>query len=293
MRANSVLLAPGEAGVNELGYPRTWAGPWHGGAHAFRACPMCATDPARGTALVWQLPLTISCGEHGCRLENAIAVRVALNLNELPPPTPVEEPLATLDRYTYAALATGRVDLPGRSVHAGVWFRLLRSLVDEVSVAESTLRMHARTTLEQVWEATGLPYRAGLNTWRPYERLDWEIQQAMLLAAATALHLAAEGEITARGRLASAIQPPRDQYVYDGDQPLPALTAWQEAVIQAEMKMADARSNPDAARQMLAWMTLSCTTMTEFETERAYLFGAGIPASFLPSAAELGRSDLI
>jgi hypothetical protein len=30
----------------------------------------------------------------------------------------------------------------------------------------------------------------------------------MLHAAATALHLAAEGRITARGRLASAIQPP-------------------------------------------------------------------------------------
>lgn len=45
------------------------------------------------------------------------------------------EPLATLDRYTAQALTTGQVTLPGRTVHAGAWFRLLRSLLDEVSLA--------------------------------------------------------------------------------------------------------------------------------------------------------------
>ncbi|MGW4116631.1 hypothetical protein ACWEFJ_37635 [Actinosynnema sp. NPDC004786] len=64
-----------------------------------------------------------NAGEHGCRLENARNVHMAAVLNGRPPdPTPVDEPLATLDRYTHAALTTGRVELPGRSVHAGVWF---------------------------------------------------------------------------------------------------------------------------------------------------------------------------
>jgi hypothetical protein len=131
----------------------------------------------------------------------------------------VEEPAATLGRYTYQALTTGQAVLPGRTVRMAVWFRLLRSLLDEVSLAPSTLNTHGRTTLERIWQATGRPERGGLAVWRPYEHLDWDLQQAMLHAAATALHLAADGQMTARGRLGSALQPPVHQHVYDGDAP--------------------------------------------------------------------------
>ncbi|MFL6115733.1 MAG: hypothetical protein ACJ786_30955 [Catenulispora sp.] len=73
----------------------------------------------------------------------------------------MEEPLGTLDRYTHDALTTGRVELPGRSVHAGVWFRLLRSLLDELSLATTTLRAHGRTTIDarQDHDRTGLADR--------------------------------------------------------------------------------------------------------------------------------------
>lgn len=223
VRANSVLRAPGEAGSNRIDSQKRWAGPWHGGRWLQRVCPVCATDPDRGRALVWRLPLMVGCVEHGCRLEDTRDVTWAVALgSDGRLPTTVDQPLATLDRYTYTALTTGRVALPGRSVHAGVWFRLLRSLLDEVSLALTTRRAHARTTLEQVWQATDRPERAGLKLWQPYEHLNWDTQEVMLRAAATALRLATEGLITARGRLASAIQPPVRQYVYDGDRPSPA-----------------------------------------------------------------------
>jgi hypothetical protein len=35
-----------------------------------------------------------------------------------------------------------------------------------------------------------------------------------------------------------------------------------------------------------------CRTLDRFEEERAFLFGAGVPAEFLPGARELGREDL-
>ena len=106
------------------------------------------------------------------------------------------------------------------------------------------------------------------------------------------MHLAAAGKITACGRLASAIQPPADQHVYDGDRPHPYRNAWAKALAQAEAAMVAARTDPDAARQLLAWLTIGCRTLARFEDQRASLFGAGIPAGFLPSAAELGRTDL-
>ena len=53
-----------------------------------------------------------------------------------------------------------------------------------------------------------------------------------------------------------------------------------------------ARTDRDAARQLLVLLTLGCRTLDRFEEERAYLFGIGIPAGFLPSARELGHGDL-
>jgi hypothetical protein len=169
----------------------------------------------------------------------------------------------------------------------------LRSLLDEVSLALTTRSAHARTTLERIWQATGRPERAGLNSWRPYEQLDWDTQEAMLHAAATALHLAAEGRITARGALGSALRPAPHQHVYDGDRPDPIRTAWQEAMTQMEVAITMARMDRHTARQLLALLTFGCRTLARFEEQRAYLFGIGIPAEFLPSAREFGRTDLV
>lgn len=235
----------------------------------------------------------IGCVEHGCHLEVTpdVALAVALGL-EGRAPTPVDEPLATLDRYTHDALTTGRVNLPSRSVHAGMWFRLLRSLLDEVSLALSTRSTHGKTTLELIWQATGRPERGGLNVWQPYEHLDWDTQEAMLHAAATALVLAADRQITARGRLGSALAPPAHQHVYDGDRPSPHRNAWQEAMAEVEAAIILARTDRDTARQLLALLTIGCRTLDRFEEQRAYLFGIGVPAGFLPSARDLGRVDL-
>ena len=138
---------------------------------------------------MWQLPLTVACLDHGCRLEDAREIAQAAVRDQKPQPVPVEEPLATLDRYTYEGLITGRVTLPGRTVHVGLWFRLLRSLLDEVSLALTTRSASGRITLERIWQATGRPERGGLNVWQPYEHMDWPMQEAMLHAAATALWL--------------------------------------------------------------------------------------------------------
>ncbi|MDN5858895.1 MAG: hypothetical protein L0H84_09750 [Pseudonocardia sp.] len=57
--------------------------------------------------------------------------------------------------------------------------------------------------------------------------------------------------------------------------------------------LAKARRDRAAARQLLTVLTFSCRTLARFEEERAYLFGMGVPAEFLPVARELGRLDLL
>jgi hypothetical protein len=238
------------------------------------------------------LALMSSCAEHNCRLREVSEVRATLVLGREMHLEPLEAPRATLDRYTYQALTTGRVVLPGRAVHAGVWFRLLRCLLEEVSLAASSQNAHGKAVLRQIWQATGHPERAGLNVWRPYEQMGEDIREAMLDAAATALQLAADGAITARGRLGSALQS-LHHHIYDGDRPSPYRNA---PAGRHDRDGSGSRSGPYRPRyrgQLLALLTVGCRTLDRFEEERSYLFGTGVPAEFLPSARELGRVDLI
>lgn len=295
VRDNSVLFARSAAGHHVLGYRRRdWAGPWLLTRPTVpRVCPVCAEAPDRGTALVWRLALMTSCAEHGCRLQDVVHVRTSLLLGE---PARVEPPDAArgaLDQYTHQALTTGRVALPGREVHAGVWFRMLRSLLHEVSLAPGSQTADARGVLRQIWQATGHRERAGLNVWRPYEEMDDGMRDAMLDAAAAAVRLAADGAITARGRLGSALQAPPRGYVYGGDKPPPPHRRPQDFATAVQEALAWACADPGAARQLLGLLTNRCRTLDAFERERAYLCGHGVPAEFLPTARELGRLDLV
>ena len=102
---------------------------------------------------------------------------------------PASEPVAVMDRRTHEGITTGTVTLPRRPVHVGVWFRLLRTLLDEVNTPTSQLRRQlSKQALRQIWQTAGRPTRAGRIRWLPYEELDWPRQQAMLEAAAVAMH---------------------------------------------------------------------------------------------------------
>jgi hypothetical protein len=290
VRQDSVLLAPGEAGRSTVLHWLPWMPvldqQWR---TDLLACPACAADPARGTSLLAMLPIMTTCGEHGFRLQTEVAVRLAA-LNPAPgSPPPVPGPVVAMDRLTFEGLTTGTVTLPGRPIHVGVWFRLLRTLLDEVSMAASRVSTRSAATLARVWEATGRPPRGGLTAWRPYERLDLPLQQAMLEAAATALRLAAVGEITARGTLACCLAPEPHRDVYEGDR-----QAWEQRQIQAKIEtMIDrARDDPGTARRLLEMLTVGCRTITGFYRERQYLVGRGIPWELLPDHRELGRADL-
>jgi hypothetical protein len=208
VRKESVLLPPGQAGYHVINRWRPWlplsGRPWR---TARRICPTCAADPGRGVVLLAALPLMTSCTEHGCRLENLHDVRRAHRYGEPMAPRPVPDAIAALDRLTFEGIATAAVTLPTRTVHVGEWLRLLRTLLDEVSMVDSRAGPDSAALLHQIWDTAGLPFRAGLSFWRPYERLSPPRQEAMLHAAATAVQLAANGTIIPCGTLGSALQP--------------------------------------------------------------------------------------
>jgi hypothetical protein len=222
------------------------------------------------------------CGEHACRLEPELDVNLAvLNLAPLTP-APVDPLVAELDRCTHEGVTTGMVTLPGRAVHVGVWFRLLRTLLEEVSMAPSRVGARSRATLEHVWQATGRPVRAGLTVWRPYEQLDWPLQEAMLNAAAVALRLAADRRITPRGTLGPALAEPPHERVYNGDDPRRRPMAAPDFATAINAWLDTARTDPETARQMLRMLTAFDPGPANVAKQRHFLISqAGVPPEFL------------
>jgi hypothetical protein len=116
-------------------------------------------------------------------------------------------------------------------------------------MAASRVGSRSAATLAAVWDATGRPTRAGLNVWRPYERPDSPRQQAMFEAAATALTLAAAGEVTAGGTLGPLLmtrEPHRD--VHEGDR-----RAWEQKQARAELDATISRARADRTSQGGSW----------------------------------------
>ncbi|QXJ25836.1 hypothetical protein AGRA3207_007397 [Actinomadura graeca] len=290
---DSVLLPRRAAGRNIVARWLPWIPPGTRKRSARKICPSCAADPDRGTPLTATLLLTTSCPEHGCRLEPEVDVRVGIAIAEPVPARHAPTPLVTLDRLAHQGLTSGGVTLPGRAIHVGLWFRLLRTLVDEVTVAPSQVGARSAATLHQIWDTAAVSARAGLRLWRPYERLDPTYQEAILRAAGTALHLAETGAITARGTLGALLDPPRHQPVHDGDPPGTPADPWRNLQGEAEEVLERARTDPATARQILTLFTRRCRTLARFDRERHLLIASGVPAAFLPDAREFGRSDLL
>lgn len=234
-----------------------------------RACPDCvATAPV--FTLVSQLPLTLTCPEHATTLIPTIGVAGTFIGWEQANTHIASEAAVSMDARTHQGLSTGTVTLPRREVHVGVWFRLLRTLIDELTAPVSALRTRSHRSVRRIWQTAGHPVRAGMVApWHPYEALPWPRQQMLLEAAATTLDLIETGGITAHGTLAFLLTPEPHRPVSGGIPPPAVLLAL-------------AQEDPVAARQVLS--TLSALTRSEasFQRIRDDLITLGIPEDYLP-----------
>lgn len=156
---------------------------------ASKACPECVNNAPDGViSLAWHLPIMLSCPIHQCMLrqnyssqgrhvyweeENELILSFSSAIN-------------IMDQRTWSALTTGQVVLPCRTVHGGVWLRLLRTLLDELHIpASNTDALYV--PIVTIWESLGFAARCGETRWKPYEILPLSTQQLTLTAAATAI----------------------------------------------------------------------------------------------------------
>ena len=183
--------------------------PWLSDPPIVRACPSCIKSESKTMIrLSWKLPIMLSCSLHGCRLKTCTSYSSEyVYWKEVETiDLPVTKAVLNMDARTWQALMTGKVDLPQRSIHAGVWFRLLRSLLNELSLPLSCYPAHV-DRIKHIWNTCGYPVRAGLNIWKPYEYLSVTMQMMMLEAAATAIYMIEVGSINSFGEHAKLFQP--------------------------------------------------------------------------------------
>ncbi|WP_090956790.1 TniQ family protein [Arthrobacter sp. ov118] len=205
-RQLSVLLPAGRRRPRQIPVWRAWLP----SKQALRACPQCiaTSKPPHPYQLLWLLSLTLSCPFHGCLLEpRAKAATYFSDWERKPPaPRPASATVLAMDGRTWHAMTTGSVDLPRRQVHAGVWFRLIRTIIDELGATISECRTASRMIM-RVWKETGYPLRAGPLKWHPHEDYPLDVQLRTLQATATAIHLLESKTLTGHGPDAALFLP--------------------------------------------------------------------------------------
>lgn len=205
-RQLSVLLPAGKRRPREIPAWRVWLP----STQALRACPQCiaASKPPHPYQLLWFLSLTLSCPFHGCVLEpRAKAASYFSDWERKPPtPRPASATILAMDSRTWRAMTTGSVDLPRRRVHAGIWFRLIRTIIDELGATISECRTEARMILH-IWKEAGSPLRAGPLRWHAHEDYPLDVQLRTLQATATTIHLLESRTLTGQGPEAALFLP--------------------------------------------------------------------------------------
>ncbi len=252
-----------------------------------RACPLCLNDPTdQVIMLAWKLPLMLSCPLHGCWLESYWGVpgRFLGWENANAGPRPASEVIALMDRRTWQAMTTGYVELPRRRIHAGLWFRMLRTLLDELNTPLSTCGTYAGY-IRHVWEGCGHPLRAGQSLWRPYETLNPAVRLQMLEAAATAINLIESRVINPPGEQAKLFWPePQTRFTSglpEKERKPEPVDHWQEAVKAINEAIVDARHNPETARSLFTLASYGRRDSESLKQLRATFAKEGIPAEFL------------
>nr|WP_225667986.1 TniQ family protein [Arthrobacter sp. 147(2020)] len=292
----SLLLPPGRRIVYA---PRNWV-PWLSTSGIRLGCRECL-ESGPTILLFWQLPLMASCPAHRRRLETyeghpADYIRWATpadDQRELP------ESLIVLDRRTWQAITTGFVDLPGRSVHAGVWFRLLRTLLDELTTAQGRYGRQLED-VRRVWDHCGHPFRAGLHSWQPFETLHWTRQQQLLEAAAAAMEMIEDGSLTALGTSGHLLRPEPKAPISDGTPPgsltgaagaqkQPTLDElWNQVTTTLDTCIAAAKTDPVVAKHLFDFARCGCRSEESLRGLRDTFAELQIPLDFL-SQTEGGR----
>lgn len=234
-----------------------------------RSCRRClAADRIPYTRIHWRAAWMASCPVHGEMLEPLYqGMQNPADFYRWAPARSALPEIIALDRLTLAAVMTGTVTLTsGDRVHAGVWLRGLRTLVDEMIRPSGLLRRGAYASITRIWRDCGFAFHQGLGRLTPFEAMAPERRERVLRATSRAAHALISGELPALKENGPALlRPP----------PRPPEYRWLR-LPWWEAKIAQARRDPH-----VAWCVRTLLNLSAGRWERAgmdaYLAAIGVP----------------
>jgi hypothetical protein len=249
-----------------------------------RACPTCLSEFSRKDIfkLMWQFPLFISCPTHGCWLESFYCYPDRLYgwTDEQLLPRQASNAITKMDQRTEQAFTKGHVELPRGKIHAGLWFRLLRTLIEELNTPLNCGTQSRR----MIWKITGHPLRAGQHHWYPFEILDLPTQLQFLEAAAMAINMLETGAIEGLGTHAYLFLPEpksvveNDSQALKTQQPSDGVTdCWHIAMESLNKAIDAARHDPREAQMLFGLMIYGRKNDKHIKAVRENLKSLGIP----------------
>lgn len=259
-----------------------------------KACPVCVSnEPIGVTLLAWCLPIMLSCPVHQCLLRQCYTYQGCYLCwkEEHDPLFSFSTQINSMDQRTWSALTTGQVRLPRRTIHGGVWLRLLRTLIDELHIPASlsSPSPHAKKIIN-LWESLGLVPRGGAKRWYPYELLPEAIQQNTLLAAATVISQIEQGQITPPGSEVALFLPERVEandlpshppQKPHADSKLKSESALLSFVQHCDKVIEIAKTDPNMAMRLRSLMLIGKNDNESIQKVDKLLIDGGIPKEFI------------
>ena len=257
---------------------------------ASKACPECIKNKPGAMSLAWYLPIMLSCPIHQCVLRECYSYqgRHIYWPKESDLIIPFSSAINTMDQRTWSALTTGEVALPRRTVHGGVWLRLLRTLLDELHISiPSSNPLHKN--IVNIWDSLGLIPRGGQARWQPYEKLPPKTQQLTLMAAATAIEQIENGTITPPGKQIYLFLPesvssedlPSYPYQGYGTQSVERQLLRQQTFDAMNEIIELAKKDPVDAMRLRSFILFGKVDFESIQKADKLLIEVGIPPEFL------------
>jgi len=160
-------------------------------------CRRCLVEDAVPyTRLCWRAGWMASCPVHGeCFETGYLDERDPSWSYAWKPAEPAPPALTFVDGLTLSAVTTGAVRLANGWLHAGLWLRLLRALVDELTRPTRLLRGAAYGHVLHAWREAGFAQRAVHGAFPPFESLAPDRRKTVLTVAGHLLRHLGETEL--------------------------------------------------------------------------------------------------
>jgi hypothetical protein len=251
--------------------------PWGLNKPLARACLKCVEENDGMIKLSWSYPFILTCGKHPIMLRTAKVYNGKFGSfcdnDEYSAPDSV----IAMDRKSYQALNTGEVSLFTRKINCGLWFRMLRRIIHEISIPPHRCGQKQGKVLKEVWRYSGYRKEHILSKWKAFEDLSCSKQQILLTTASHAIALLEKELIVPYGKWGYLFSPQEFDPAHSGKKEYNPL---RDAVIEMKRLLELAKEDRQIAIDLFLLVLLGRRDTKSISTIKEIFYKSDIPNEY-------------